>query len=205
MISPKFITDDDIEKEVLSFSISHDCDKEVPLDIENLIEAKLGMDLIPIDGLYSEFGISGFLTSSFDAIYYDSKGNLASRLFHHRFTLAHELGHLVLHRQEYEKLEYSNFEEWLHQQNSILPKNNNYFEIQANKFAGFLLMPTKPFLEASTLLVEKAIVNGFEPNPNNFDTLCPFMAPHIARQFLVSETSATIRLLNCKKLWDMYL
>ena len=65
----------------------------------------------------------------------------------YRFTLAHEVGHFVMHESVYEGLYFDSeqeFMEWLQSR----PRNElGWFETQANWFAGQLLVPTWPLQE----------------------------------------------------------
>ena len=73
---------------------------------------------------------------------------LSSDLYRWRFTLAHEIGHLILHKNYLERFVDENFDIDeninLNQVESI--HHNKRLEIQANLFASFLLIPQKPIL-----------------------------------------------------------
>lgn len=68
-------------------------------DFEDIVR-KLGLDIIPIPNLVSEFGIEGALIYTDNIIVVDEdqydNAHLWNRL---RFTLAHELGHYWLHQE----------------------------------------------------------------------------------------------------------
>lgn len=73
---------------------------------------------------------------------------LSSDIYRWRFTLAHEIGHLILHKNYLERFVDENFDIDeninLNQVESI--HHNKRLEIQANLFASFLLIPQKPLL-----------------------------------------------------------
>ena len=73
---------------------------------------------------------------------------LSSDMHRWRFTLAHEIGHLILHKNYLERFVDENFDLDeninLNQVESI--HHNKRLEIQANLFASFLLIPQKPLL-----------------------------------------------------------
>ena len=89
---------------------------------------------MPVRGLRQEFDVEAFITVDFSTIYVDMLGYI-NESARYRFSVAHELGHFVLHREYYpSRLE--DFEEWME-----LSHNLNYVEYQANYFAGSLLAP----------------------------------------------------------------
>lgn len=114
----------------------------------------------------------------------DGKRAIGVNKHHHpnrqRFTIAHEIGHLVLH--------YQNSRNDLH-----LDKKWSYFraagqsdktEIEANRFAAELLMP-------ATLL--KDLVTS-----KNFDLDSDIHTSELARSLAVSEQALAIRLVDLK-------
>jgi Zn-dependent peptidase ImmA (M78 family) len=64
-----------------------------------------------------------------------------------RFTLCHEIGHLVLHKNLFEnKVDKEDNEYSLSLNNNVADLNTRRIEIQANIFASYLLLPTDNFL-----------------------------------------------------------
>lgn len=91
--------------------------------------------------LLSRFGIDAFSTSDFKEIYIDSKQffEIENRA---RFTLAHELGHYVLHHDFIKNSQkFKNINQWI--KFVLEDVKREPLETQANIFAGFLLMPTR--------------------------------------------------------------
>ncbi|MDX2004547.1 MAG: ImmA/IrrE family metallo-endopeptidase [Meiothermus sp.] len=102
----------------------------IPVDVYALAQT-LGVSVVE-ESL--DDPVSGFLIVKKD------KGIVAVNKNHHtnrrRFSVAHELGHFVLHRQE-EKLFVTN----VYYRNGASDKGVDPKEIQANAFAAALLMP----------------------------------------------------------------
>jgi Zn-dependent peptidase ImmA (M78 family) len=77
----------------------------IPVDIEKIISVNLRMDIIFKPGLFKQFNIDAYITSSWHQLCVDydlfeaDKNN--NRL---RFSYAHEIGHLVLHKNLKEKV-----------------------------------------------------------------------------------------------------
>jgi hypothetical protein len=119
---------------------------KIPLDLISFVELDLRLDVIPYDRLKDDFGADAAILADFSGFYIDGeifdridvvRGSQLNRL---RFSIAHELGHLFLHREAFEAatLETNeHFLEWLNQHNG----RKYEFEREANEFAGRLLVP----------------------------------------------------------------
>ncbi len=114
----------------------------IPIPIHQVIEFKLGLEIQPIYGLKDKADTEGFLQSNLTTISVDSKTYLDDRYnFRLNFTLAHEIGHLILHADQYGKLNFASEKEFIEFQQSIDEESLEWFEKQANEFAGRLLVP----------------------------------------------------------------
>jgi Zn-dependent peptidase ImmA (M78 family) len=85
--------------------------------------------------------IDGFISSDLSCITVD-QFILERRLNRYRFTLAHELGHLYLHRDIYTELKFGSLNEWKQFQREVDETDYNWLEYQAYAFAGLVLVPT---------------------------------------------------------------
>lgn len=132
--------------------------EKVPLDMISFVELDLRLDLIPYDGLKSDFGADAALIADFSGLYIDGTifdkidmigGNQLNRL---RFSIAHELGHLLLHREQFEAASITSGEhllDWLNEH-----EGRKYeLEREANEFAGRLLVPAAPLQECFDRMV----------------------------------------------------
>ncbi len=102
------------------------------------------LNIIPEFGLEQEADIEGVLLSDLKTILVDSSTYMDER-FHYRlrFTLAHEVGHLVLHEKQYNKRNFSTVKEWIEFHKNIENEDLDWFEKQAHEFAGRLLVPVQ--------------------------------------------------------------
>jgi len=82
----------------------------IPINIEHVIESNYRMDIVPLPGLQKVFDIEGFSTSDFSAIYVD-QSVYEQKYYRYRFTLAHELGHKVMHQEYLSRLKFSSIAE----------------------------------------------------------------------------------------------
>ena len=109
--------------------------QSIPVDVLN-IAYKLGIEILYQDDLDSE-------TSGYIRLDSNNKWIIGINNNHHtnrqRFTIAHEIGHFILHKQHIEANKIM--------EDTILFRNNetNQLEIAANRFASDLLMPEKEF------------------------------------------------------------
>ena len=149
-MSIPFLTNDQLHKITKDFLRKYYPQDTLPVPIEEIIELQLKLDIVPTPGLLKGFEIDGFLTRDFSSIYVDDfvQSNRPTR---YRFTLAHEVGHLVLHKELLEGLAtFDDVDSWREFVKNLGPDKESY-EYQGYAFAGFLLVP-KHHLEARVKL-----------------------------------------------------
>lgn len=129
---------------------------KTPLDLLTFIELELKLDVIPFDNLAHEFSADAAVLGDFSGFYIDGyiydrlETATRSQLNRLRFSLAHELGHYILHQEKYQDAAVSDFDsmkDWLNHHSG--DKAN--IEREANEFAGRLLVP----IEVLSPLFEK--------------------------------------------------
>lgn len=143
------MTYQDIWQRVEDFRKQHapklNADK-IPLDLVTFVELDLKLDLIPYDGLKDEFSADAAVLGDFSGFYIDGyifdrlETASHSQLNRLRFSLAHELGHYVLHKDRYESENITDFDrlkDWLNYHSG----DKDEIEHEANEFAGRLLVP----------------------------------------------------------------
>jgi hypothetical protein len=134
----------------------------VPVPIEEIAEISLGLDIIPIPGLQRAFEVDGFIDSDLAAITVD-QFVLENRPARYRFTLAHEIGHLYLHREIFEGIKFSSIEEWKKFQLQVCPEDYSWLEWQAYSFAGLVLVPPNHLKEEFEACEIRAKADGLSP------------------------------------------
>jgi len=131
----------EIESRALELLNSYCEDRSIafgpPEDIVDIVEF-LGYDICPKnDGIYDE-NILGGLNLEKKLVEFNEKSNKnEGRL---NFTLAHEIGHIILHAKDLPPT-YSN--KLCRTETSMNHQSGNMIEYEADKFAAYLLMPTK--------------------------------------------------------------
>ena len=93
------LTMDKIREEAEIFRKEHIFTSDLPVDIEHVIEATMGITIIPIENLQRHCDMEGFISQDYKAVYVDERLYTDDRYYKRvRFTIAHEIGHYVLHR-----------------------------------------------------------------------------------------------------------
>ncbi len=102
-----------------------------PIPLEEIIELKLKVKISTIPNLKKDFAIDGFINSNFNTITIDDEvfNNCEARA---RFTIAHELGHGILHKKIYNKFKFISLNEYICSQNNIPQEDLYWLDIQAN-------------------------------------------------------------------------
>ena len=150
-----FLSDTEIHAKVEAFKSRLDSDLlKIPFDAAYVAEVCLRLEPIPLKGLWDDLHIDAALTPDLSGFYVDEESygkvyeeNPADRWRENRlrFSIAHEIGHYVLHRHVVEKVQFKDVGDYL----SWRRTNHNFCspEYQADEFAGNLLAPRKNLLE----------------------------------------------------------
>lgn len=131
---------------------------DFPVDVLAIAEFGLGLEMRVVDGLKSLRDIDALLGLDFKTIAVDTDQYMESR-FHcrMRYSVAHELGHFVLHRQAAsvfpkEELALRAFYD------KIPEKEYSFLEFHANEFAGALLVPASELTHQVTQWLQRSDV-----------------------------------------------
>lgn len=152
------LTQHQITNAAESFRNKYHANKPSPLNILDIVEFDLKIQIIPIPKLEFLCNSSAFITSSWDMLYIDQR-QYENESFDKRtnFSVAHEIGHLVLHKQFYESLHIRNFVDFYKFFNGCPPQIYKLLENQANPFAGKLLVPGEELRTAIAELTNKKV------------------------------------------------
>lgn len=186
----EFIPQKKLWKVVEEFRSTYCQEEQIPLDIEHIIEQKLGIDIIPEHGV-SKSDIDAYLKSDYSAIvvdydqYMNSQGKFERSL---RFSFAHEVGHFILHKYVHKDFSIEHVNDYCQFIEHSPEKEYKSFEWQANEFAGRLLVPRERFIAEITVLFEELKENHlehlWEESPG---LVLDRFAPTLSRIFGVSD------------------
>lgn len=113
---------------------------KLPVKVEIII-GRLGLDVVPVPSLPN---FESWLSLDMKNIYVNastySDYRYENRL---RFSLAHELGHFMLHRDIITKMNFDSVASYYDFHVNIPDSEYSRFEYQANEFAGRLLVPPR--------------------------------------------------------------
>ena len=104
-----------------------------------------------------------------------------------RFSMAHELGHFVMHKKVFGAMPRSSAEEWLAFVRGMPEREYSFLESQAYEFAGRFLVPPKELRQELEAAVEQAEAGGLARNQLREDSHMQYLAKSIARHFEVSS------------------
>ena len=166
----------------------------IPINIEAIIDIKLAIDVIPVQGFFKDSGTDALITSNWKSIYVDREEYLDERRHNRlRFSLAHEIGHFILHKKTYTNFKIKTRKNYYELNKKMTTKEYGYLETQANKFANYLLVPRK------ILIIEREKELKRKGSPAWFKKIDPktlnsYLAIPLSKVFNVSDNVITIAL-----------
>jgi hypothetical protein len=170
----------------------------IPVPIERIIDRDLKINIVPFPNLFKAFEINAITSSDLRTIYVDEY--LYTNLDRaYRFTLAHELGHIVLHGDFYRSINIKGLTDWKKFIVGVVEKEYQYLELQANNFGGLLLVPQKELAEHFDVqlkaLMRNSILKRFNGlnRPEYVDLTLKIIAEKLADVFEVSSQVIRIR------------
>lgn len=136
----KRLSYNDVGDIAFSFLKNYHPDLHIPIPIEEIAESKLHIEIIPVNKLKNLYDTDGCLDSTLSKIFIDM--DLYMKYENRtRFTIAHEIGHLVLHKTYFENLEIHTVEDIYNISDQISEDDYGWLEYQAYSFAGQVLVP----------------------------------------------------------------
>lgn len=163
----------------------------IPINIETILEQKLGIEIIPIPGLKSQCNTDAFISSDWQSVFVDNDKYMEDSYYNRlRFSIAHEVGHLILHKELYESLEINCFDDFRSFLNAVSGKDYGYLETQANKFANYFLVPR------NILALEREKIVGKYKEIADIDStqVNSYIATPLSKKFGVSPEAMEIAL-----------
>jgi len=157
---------------------------EPPVPIEEIVEFQFDLNIIPFPNLKRNSQIDGFLAFDCSAIYVDQY-----QLEHHpsryRFTLAHELSHLILHKDIYREASIETLDDYIRWHEELDEYVRSAYEFQAMNLAGRILLPKTTFL--STCERHLSPLRAQIPEEADPSLVCELLGAKVAPEFAVSD------------------
>jgi hypothetical protein len=172
-----------------AFSNQYCPEKTIPVNMEEIVEKKLGLNIEPMHSLLEELDMDAFLKLDLTGVVVDHDCYMDERFQNRlRFSFAHEVGHFVLHRHIYKELPFSTPEEWRDFVLKLSEKEYGNFEWQANEFAGRLLVPREKLILELEKLGKVLKANGLVSYlKDDADAVLSRISPSFCKPFGVSE------------------
>ena len=146
MIVP-YIDDDDVHCRAELFLRTYHPSYSCPVPIEEIAEAGLDLFILPSKELERACEVDGSISKDFKTILIDEYVYMKQEI-RARFTIAHEVGHLILHKKLFEEnRKTGSVEDFVAFQNSLSFRDWQRLEIQAYRFGEEILFPKKRFIE----------------------------------------------------------
>ena len=185
-----YLSYEDIRRYAEAFLDQHHSNRSLPIPIEEIIEFKLRMDIVPLPGIEDAYGIVGFTSSDLreisvdDHVYTHQEGR-------YRFTLAHEVGHTVLHTGVFKAHRFRSTAEWKQFIQSVPEMEYNWLEWQASSFSGLVLVPRVALERELRQAIRQVKAQGVAQAT---DFAKDLLADLVARRFVVSADVIRTRL-----------
>jgi len=171
-----------------------------PVDVLGMAEFDLGLELVPAYGLRQQCDTEAILLGDLKTILVDKESfTNPKQEYRLRFSVAHEIGHLVLHGDVYDKIRPPSADAWLNFISELPEDQYSFLEYHANEFAGRLLVPPDRLRVDLAAAIKRAEGLGFR---DWNETALGFLAAHICKPFNVSADVIARRLRN-EKLWPL--
>jgi Zn-dependent peptidase ImmA (M78 family) len=147
-----YLSEFEIRQQADNFLLQYWADR-IPVDIELIAEQKLNLQLTPLPEYRKKHGIDASLTIDGKEIEFDQ--DVASVRI--RFSIAHEIGHFILHYSKFNNNLPKSTKEWIIHIIEFPEVITSKMEFQANEFAGRILVPKKHLLNEIMKLSDKII------------------------------------------------
>jgi hypothetical protein len=196
-----FIPKERIWEEADKLRAAFPAGRELPVKVLDLAEFDLHLDLVPISGLREELDIDALLMGDLKSILLDKRAFMSPKLeYRLRFSVAHELGHLILHRDIYAGLQHSTSKEWFDYISAIPEVEYGWVEWQAYEFAGRLLVPPNALRENFQNAVRTAEAAGYADWMGADEAALDYISTRISQAFGVS-TEVIAKRIRIEKFW----
>lgn len=175
-----------------------------PIDVLYIVDVALGFDVIDIPNLFADLQMDAAIVPGEKAIYVD-KDALEGWDRHDRwsekrlrFSIAHELGHHVMHQAVMADLIFSDFvtfKRWI-----LDHRRSGRIEDQANEFAGRFLVPSDILLAEYDAIQKR--MTAAEPRWREIEGARAFVAKSIAPRFGVNPQVIETR-FDHERIWPL--
>jgi hypothetical protein len=174
----------------------------VPVEIEEVLW-RVGLRLQPIPSLKEDGDVDALLRGDLATIVVDSAEYMDERMQNRiRFSIAHELGHYILHADIYRGMVFDTVHQWITFVERLPEDQWRFMELHASEFAGRLLVPWERLKAELDKALKEARRAGFAAWDDSGDAAREYIASSVCRVFGVSSQVIERRLIR-EKLWPL--
>lgn len=183
-----------------TFLEEHHSVRSIPVPIEAIIEFNFELDIIPIEGLLHGSDMYALVSRDMRSISIDANIQ-ENRPQSYNYGLAHELSHILIHKEVVEQFEYASIAEWKTVVTGIDEEVYAEFEWQAHALAGLILVPSAELKAEFDKAAAKIRAAGMTLEQAKSTEKARFMVEDsLARAFVVPRSVITDR-ANRDRLW----
>jgi Zn-dependent peptidase ImmA (M78 family) len=198
--SVKTYSYEELRAKAEAFIQEHHPVRSIPVPIEEIIELRFELDIIPIPDLLHGSDMYALISRDMKSISTDANIQ-ESRPQSYHYSLAHELSHILIHKEVVNQFEYSNIAEWKTVVTGIDEDVYAEFEWQAHALAGLILVPTAQLKAEFGKAAAKIKAAGLTLEQAKATERARFsVEDNLARLFVVPRPVITDR-ANRDKLW----
>jgi hypothetical protein len=176
---------------------------DIPIGVLEIVEFELDLEVRPISRLKEDNDIDALLLGNWKTIVVDQAQYMDNRYANRlRFSMAHELGHYVLHQKIFQQMPRGSAQEWIEFMRDMPEKEYSFLEYHAYEFAGRFLVPPDALrreFDATILIAEQS---GMSRSQLQGDAHLQYLAKPVSRKFEVSS-SVIERRLTKEKFWPL--
>jgi Zn-dependent peptidase ImmA (M78 family) len=132
---------DDLRSVASEFASQRNPSGLIPVPIEKIIEFDFGINISPEMSLQSLCDVDAFINAKCTTIHVDAEVYLSANDSRYRFSIAHELAHVLLHQEILHQLKFKTMGEWKQIYLGIPERDRSWLEWQAYALAGLMLVP----------------------------------------------------------------
>lgn len=174
----------------------------IPVDIEDIIEFDLRLDIFPKQNLFAECNTDAYLAGDGQTIFVDNDDYFnPQKHCRVRFSLAHEVGHYVIHKDIIQSIKPDDISEWKNIVSTLPIQQYKYIEWHAYEFAGRLLVPREHLI--TELLLQKDKIDAIYDNFMDplEDEIINYVSNPISKKFNVSPQVISRR-IRIEEVWS---
>jgi len=201
-----FIENEEIWRQADAFRTSPELEGSnlPPLDVLYIVDVALRFDVIEIPNLFADIRMDAAIVPGEKAIYvdrdalegWDRQERWSEKRL--RFSIAHELGHYIMHRELLNEVRFSDFDafkRWISDH-----RRSGRIEDQANEFAGRFLVPLDMLLAEYDAIQER--MAAAEPRWREIEGIRAFVAKKIAPRFGINPQVIETR-FDHERIWPL--